>query len=85
MGAFHAYDIRGIWGQDWDRDIAYQVGYFIPRLLKTRKVLVGRDCRASSDEIHDAVLRGITDAGADVCGQRIFHLTAAISFPTELC
>ena len=64
--AFHAYDIRGIWGTDWDRDIAYKVGYFIPKLLKASKVLVGRDCRVSSDEIHDTVLRGITDAGADV-------------------
>jgi len=66
MGAFHAYDIRGIYGTDWDRDIAYKVGYFIPRLLKADKVLVGRDCRVSSDEIHDAVIRGINDAGADV-------------------
>ena len=57
MGAFHAYDIRGIWGKDWDLDIAYKVGYFIPELLKADKVLVGRDCRVSSDEIHDAVLR----------------------------
>ena len=66
MGAFHAYDIRGIWGKDWDLDIAYKVGYFIPILLKTNKVLVGRDCRVSSLEIHDAVIRGINDAGADV-------------------
>ena len=66
MGAFHAYDIRGIWGKDWDLDIAYKVGYFIPRLLQTGKVLVGRDCRLSSDQIHDAVIRGINDAGADV-------------------
>ncbi|MBR1700106.1 MAG: phosphomannomutase/phosphoglucomutase [Bacteroidales bacterium] len=66
MGAFHAYDIRGIWGKDWDLDIAYKVGYFVPQLLKAGKVLVGRDCRVSSDEIHDAVLRGINDAGADV-------------------
>ena len=66
MGAFHAYDIRGIWGKDWDLDIAYKVGYFIPELLKADKVLVGRDCRVSSDEIHDAVIRGINDAGADV-------------------
>ena len=66
MGAFHAYDIRGIWGKDWDLDIAYKVGYFIPRLLKADKVLVGRDCRLSSDQIHEAVLRGINDAGADV-------------------
>ena len=66
MGAFHAYDIRGVWGKDWNLDIAYKVGYFIPVLLKTNKVLVGRDCRTSSDEIHDAVIRGISDAGADV-------------------
>jgi len=66
MGAFHAYDIRGVWGKDWDLDIAYKVGYFIPALLKADKVLVGRDCRVSSDEIHDAVIRGINDAGADV-------------------
>ena len=66
MGAFHAYDIRGVWGKDWNLDIAYKVGYFIPRLLNTQKVLVGRDCRVSSDEIHDAVIRGINDAGADV-------------------
>jgi len=66
MGAFHAYDIRGVWGKDWDLDIAYKVGYFIPILLKTNKVLVGRDCRISSMEIHDAVLKGINDAGADV-------------------
>ncbi len=66
MGAFHAYDIRGVWGKDWNLDIAYKVGYFIPVLLKTNKVLLGRDCRVSSDEIHDAVIRGINDAGADV-------------------
>ena len=66
MGAFHAYDIRGIWGQDWNLDIAYKVGYFIPQLLGADKVLVGRDCRVSSDEIHDAVVKGINDAGADV-------------------
>ena len=66
MGAFHAYDIRGVWGKDWNLDIAYKVGYFIPILLKTNEVLLGRDCRVSSDEIHDAVIRGINDAGADV-------------------
>ena len=66
MGAFHAYDIRGIYNVDFDKETAYKVGYFIPTLLSTDKVAVGRDCRVSSDEIHDAVLKGITDAGADV-------------------
>ena len=66
MGAFHAYDIRGIYNVDFDRETAYKVAYFIPELLGTDKVAVGRDCRVSSDEIHDAVLKGIADAGADV-------------------
>ena len=66
MGAFHAYDIRGIYGVDFDRTTAYKVGYFLPELLGASEVLVGRDCRVSSQEIHDALLEGICDAGADV-------------------
>ena len=66
MGAFHAYDIRGVYGVDFDRTTAYKIGYFIPELLGTDKVLVGRDCRVSSPEIHDALVEGLTDAGADV-------------------
>ncbi len=66
MGAFHAYDIRGVYGVDFDRQTAYKVGYFLPELLKADKVLVGRDCRVSSPEIHDSLVEGILDAGADV-------------------
>ena len=66
MGAFHAYDIRGIYNVDFDKDTAYKTGYFLPELLGADKVLVGRDCRVSSDEIHEYLLKGITDAGADV-------------------
>lgn len=66
MGAFHAYDIRGVYGKDFDRGTAYKVGYFVPGLLGTDRVLVGRDCRVSSQEIHDALVEGICDAGADV-------------------
>ncbi|MBO7192420.1 MAG: phosphomannomutase/phosphoglucomutase [Bacteroidales bacterium] len=66
MGAFHAYDIRGIYNVDFDKETAYKVGYFIPELLSADKVLVGRDARVSSPEIHEYLLKGITDAGADV-------------------
>lgn len=66
MGAFHAYDIRGIYGVDFDKETARKVGYFIPELLSADKVLVGHDCRVSSEEIHDALVDGITSAGADV-------------------
>lgn len=66
MGAFHAYDIRGVYGVDFDKNTAYKVGYFLPSLLETDKVLVGRDGRVSSPEIHEYLVKGITDAGADV-------------------
>ncbi len=66
MGAFHAYDIRGIYNKDFDKDVAYKVGYFIPELLHSDKVLLGRDARSSSPEIHSALIAGITDYGADV-------------------
>ena len=66
MGAFHAYDIRGVYNVDFDKEVAYKVGYFLPELLSADKVLVGRDARVSSPEIHEYLLKGITDAGADV-------------------
>ncbi|MEG1088905.1 MAG: phosphomannomutase/phosphoglucomutase [Bacteroidales bacterium] len=66
MGAFHAYDIRGIYNKDFDKEIAYKVGFFITELLNTKKVLVGRDVRESSPEIREYLVKGITDAGANV-------------------
>ena len=66
MGAFHAYDIRGIYNEDFDKEVAYKVGYFIPELLHSDRVLVGMDARSSSQEIHSALIAGITDHGADV-------------------
>lgn len=66
MGAFHAYDIRGVYNRDFDKETAYKVGFFIPQLLSAEKVLVGRDVRVSSEEIREYLVKGITDAGADV-------------------
>ena len=51
MGAFHAYDIRGIYNKDFDRETVYRVGFFLPELLGADKVVVGRDDRESSPEI----------------------------------
>ena len=66
MGAFHAYDIRGIYNKDFNKETVYKVGFFLPELLKTDRILVGRDVRESSPEIHEYLLKGITDAGANV-------------------
>lgn len=66
MGAFKAYDIRGIYNKDFDKETVYKVGYFLPTLLSTDHVVVGRDVRLTSPEIHEYLLKGITDSGADV-------------------
>ncbi|MBR6334432.1 MAG: phosphomannomutase/phosphoglucomutase [Bacteroidales bacterium] len=66
MGAFKAYDFRGVFGKDFDLDTVYKFGFFLPSLLKTDKVLVGRDMRLSTPQMFEALSRGITDAGADV-------------------
>ena len=66
MGVFKAYDVRGIYNQEWDRELAYRIGFFLPSLLEARRILVGRDARESSAEIFEALGRGIRDAGCDV-------------------
>ena len=66
MSAFHAYDIRGVYGVDFTGEDVYKIGYFLPKLLGVKKVLVGRDARVSSPEVHQSLLCGICEAGADV-------------------
>ena len=66
MEAFKAYDIRGLWGSEIDKYIAYRIGYFIPQVFNVSSILVGRDIRLSSDDFFEALTNGITDAGADV-------------------
>ena len=66
MGAFKAYDIRGVYNRDFNKETAYKVGFFLPALLPCEYVVVGRDIRLTSDEIFENLCRGINDAGVDV-------------------
>ena len=66
MKAFKAYDIRGIYNEDFNKEDAYKIGYFLPELLQADNVLVGRDARVSSDEIFEHLAQGIIDSGANV-------------------
>jgi phosphomannomutase len=64
--AFKAYDIRGVWQVDLDHTLVYKIGYFLPEVLNSRHILVGRDARNSSPALFEALCHGINDAGADV-------------------
>ncbi len=86
MKAFKAYDIRGVYGRDFDSSHVRSIGFFLPELLKTDRVLVGRDDRASTPEIFEALCDGITAAGADAVsiGQcttpTVYFATASLTF-----
>jgi len=62
---FKSYDIRGIYPQEFDAEAAYKIARAAVIYTKASAIVVGRDMRASSPEIAEAVLRGITDQGAD--------------------
>ena len=66
MNAFHAYDIRGRYNVDFDKNDVYKIGYFLPKILKTDQVLVGRDARVSSQEIYEYLSKGLMHSGVTV-------------------
>ena len=67
MTCFKAYDIRGRLGSELNADIARRIGRAFAQTLKARRVVVGRDCRASSAELMAAVIDGLLAAGVEVC------------------
>jgi len=68
---FKAYDIRGIYPDDLDKEAAYKIGrglvVFLNKESKGRKkIVVGRDNRLSSPLLARAIKEGIKKEGADV-------------------
>ena len=65
-GIFKAYDIRGIYGNTLDDDLAYDIGRAFVTFLGCRRVVIGRDMRPHSMPLFAALARGLTELGADV-------------------
>lgn len=90
MKAFKAYDIRGIYNEDFKKEDAYKIGYFLPELLQADNVLVGRDVRISSDEIFEYLAQGIIDSGANVYNigisttPMVYYITAKHKFAASV-
>ncbi|MGD9711592.1 MAG: phosphomannomutase/phosphoglucomutase, partial [Thermomicrobiales bacterium] len=63
---FKAYDIRGVFPEELDADIAYAVGRALVAYLQPSEVAVGRDMRVSGETLSAALIDGIRDQGADV-------------------
>ena len=65
-GIFKAYDIRGIYPEQLNAQIAEKVGRALVVFLKAKKIVVGRDMRPHSQPLFEALAKGITLQGADV-------------------
>jgi phosphomannomutase len=63
---FKAYDVRGVYPDELDDDIARRVGNAFVAFTRPEVVLVGRDMRPSSGSLSAAFAEGATLAGADV-------------------
>lgn len=64
---FRAYDIRGIYGTEITKEVAYRVGKaFCSYLGKGSTINVARDTRKGSEELAKYLISGITETGCDI-------------------
>ena len=79
---FGAYDIRGVYPEEVNEELAYRVGRSFVKLFDAEKVAVGHDIRLSGPSISKALIDGLTDAGCDVvdigqCGTEMIYFATA--------
>ena len=66
LTCFKAYDIRGKLGTELNEEIAYKIGRAYGQIYQPKTVVVGCDVRLSSEDLKQATIRGLNDAGVDV-------------------
>ena len=63
---FRAYDIRGIYGVDFEAIDFYRIARAFAVRLQPKTVAVGHDVRESSPKLWQKVVEGLVDSGVDV-------------------
>jgi len=69
---FKAYDIRGVYPTSINEDFAYKLGFAFADLRQSEEkkddltVLVSRDMRLSSPQLHQSLVQGLLDSGVNV-------------------
>ena len=66
LTCFKAYDIRGKLGTELNEEIAYKIGRAYGQIYQPKKIVVGCDIRLSSEDLKQATIKGLNDAGVDV-------------------
>ena len=66
---FREYDVRAIYGEDLNEDVAYTIGKAFGSYVKQMgesKVLLGHDNRSSHSVLYPSLMQGILDCGINV-------------------
>lgn len=66
LTCFKAYDIRGKLGSELNEDIAYKIGRAYGQIYQPKTIVVGCDVRLTSEDLKQATIRGLNDAGVNV-------------------
>ena len=66
LTCFKAYDIRGKLGTELNEEIAYKIGRAYGQIYQPKTVVIGCDVRLTSEDLKQATIRGLNDAGVDV-------------------
>lgn len=66
LTCFKAYDIRGRLGSELNEEIAYKIGRAYGQIYQPKTIVVGCDIRLSSEDLKQATIRGLNDAGVNV-------------------
>jgi len=79
MSIFKSGSIRGIWGEDWDEETVYRIGFHLVKMFGWKSVVIGRDGRNSSKRILEYLSRGLIQAGCSVTSIGMID-TPAVSY-----
>ena len=66
LNIFRAYDIRGIFGVDFEPKDFYRIARAYAATFRPKTVVLGHDVRESSPELWRQVANGLQDSGVDV-------------------
>ena len=66
LDIFRAYDVRGIFGVDFEPKDFYRIAYAYTKCFQPRMIAVGYDIREHSPELGRQVALGFQDSGVDV-------------------
>ena len=65
LTCFKAYDIRGKLGSELNEEIAYKIGRAYGQIYQPKTIVVGCDVRLTSEDLKQATIRGLNDAGVN--------------------